>query len=153
MLELVAGTGIDAIEGLSVVAIVIAIDILGAYLKLMTTAQRAKPVNLQGVLGKTLALVHERTCIGERHIVELCMGVLLIGMLACKGKHIRQGESLALEVGFVLIVESAIPRVMIVAWHPVAVTIAVELLTSGIEQLVVAIALNIERIEVATKRG
>ena len=74
-------------------------------------------------------------------------------MLASKGEHIRQSESLAIEVGLVLIVESTIPRVVVVAWRPVAVAIAIELLSSGIEQLVVAIALNIERIEIAAKRG
>ena len=40
---------------------------------------------------------------------------------------------------------------VVVTRHPIAVIIAIKLLTSGIEQLVVAITLNIERIEVTTK--
>ena len=105
------------------------------------------------MLSESLALAHQTACIWERHIVEVGIGILLIGMLASKGEHIRERESLAIEVGLVLIVESAIPRVVVVAWHPVAVAIAIELLTSGIEQLVVAISLNVERIEIAAKRG
>ena len=38
MLEIVRGIGIDAIEGLAAIAVVMAVDILGANLKLMATA-------------------------------------------------------------------------------------------------------------------
>ena len=69
MFKLVVGLHVYADKILRVMAVVIAIDIFGTHLQLMSLAQRTEPVSLEGVFRKTLTLSLQTTC-----VIDLCVG-------------------------------------------------------------------------------
>ena len=109
MLKLIAGQHVCIIKVLSVMAVVIAIDILGTYLQLMAFAKRSEPICLKRMFCKAFTLYHHAATIGEGHIHQFCIGILLIGMLTREGEHVRESEPLALPPRLMFIVQSSIP--------------------------------------------
>ena len=74
-------------------------------------------------------------------------------ILARQGEHIRESEKLALATRLMLIVQPSVPRVVVIARHPVGVRITIEQMIVRRIHLGCASALYIQFIEIAAQRG
>ena len=117
----------------------------------MAFAQRAQPVSLQGMLREAFALSLQTVGIGEGYADQVVVSVLLVSMLARQGEHIRESEPLALPTRPMLIVQSAVPRTVTVARHPVVIAETIKRLCCRVAHFRPAVSLHIQLIEIAAE--
>ena len=89
---------------LAIVTVILAIDILGTDFQFVTLPERTDVVCLKGVLREVFTRICQSTCVVERRVLHVCVGVLLFRVLARQGEHIRESEQFVFAPGLMFVV-------------------------------------------------
>ena len=99
---------------LMIIATIPTVYVFYSHFQFMPFPQRTDIVCLESVLGKMFTGASNQTCIIERCVLHISVGILLLRVLARQGEHVRESEQLALSTRPVFVVQTTIPRIMVV---------------------------------------
>ena len=90
-----------------------AVDVFHTRLNLVILGKGARPVELEGVLGKVLLGVVGLTSVGEGAVEHVAEAIDSLGRIVVGREHVAQGEQLAWVTQLALVVEAAVQVVEI----------------------------------------